>query len=204
MRAGMPSARAIATYSAVCSLQSPTLVRSTSRADGRLTVGFLSSSALTCRVSRSARARSPSTLRTAALGLGDDLRASLSISGSGRKIARRHRDPPCQPSSDCGSRNLDDVAVHRLTGAVRCPVPIDHGAAEAQRSAGARRAARRSARLPVGTIAAALKQIVTDVERTPPASARRPGLPHGLKPSGLSSSTTSPVSVIHDVVFNPA
>ena len=47
MRAGMPSARAIATYSAVCSLQSPTLVRSTSRADGRLTVGFLSSSALT-------------------------------------------------------------------------------------------------------------------------------------------------------------
>ena len=47
MRAGMPSARAIATYSAVCSLQSPTFVRSTSRADGRLTVGFFSSSALT-------------------------------------------------------------------------------------------------------------------------------------------------------------
>ena len=47
MRAGMPSARAIATKSAVCSLQSPTFVRSTSRADGRLTVGFLSSSPLT-------------------------------------------------------------------------------------------------------------------------------------------------------------
>ena len=47
MRAGMPIERAIATYSAVCSLQSPTFVRSTSRADGRLTVGFLSSSALT-------------------------------------------------------------------------------------------------------------------------------------------------------------
>ncbi len=47
MRAGIPSARAIATYSTVCSLQSPTFVRSTSRADGRLIVGFFSSSAFT-------------------------------------------------------------------------------------------------------------------------------------------------------------
>ena len=47
MRAGIPTARAIATYSAVCSLQSPIFVRSTSRADGRLTVGFFSRMALT-------------------------------------------------------------------------------------------------------------------------------------------------------------
>ena len=47
MRAGIPDARAIATKSAVCSLQSPTLVRRTSRADGMLTVGFFSSSPLT-------------------------------------------------------------------------------------------------------------------------------------------------------------
>ena len=70
----MPSARAIATYSAVCSLQSPTLVRSTSRADGRLTVGFFSRSPLTYRVSRSARARAPVTPRDGDLGLGDDFR----------------------------------------------------------------------------------------------------------------------------------
>ena len=47
MRDGMPMDLAIATKSAVCSLQSPTFVRRTSRADGRLTVGFLSSSPLT-------------------------------------------------------------------------------------------------------------------------------------------------------------
>ncbi len=47
MRAGMPTARAIATYKTVCSLQSPIFVRSTSRADGRLIVGFFSSMAFT-------------------------------------------------------------------------------------------------------------------------------------------------------------
>ena len=74
MRAGMPSDRASATNSAVCSLQSPTLVRSTSSADGRLTVGFFSTSELTSRVSRSARARTPVMPATIRLGLGANLR----------------------------------------------------------------------------------------------------------------------------------
>src|SRR3990172_12085900 len=52
IRAGMPAALAIATYSAVCSLQSPIFVRRTSRAEGRLIVGFLSSRPLTYRRSR--------------------------------------------------------------------------------------------------------------------------------------------------------
>ena len=43
-RAGMPIALDIATNSAVCPLQSPMRVRSTSRADGRLTVGFFARS----------------------------------------------------------------------------------------------------------------------------------------------------------------
>ena len=47
IRAGTPRARAMATYSAVCSLQSPTRVRRTSSAEGRLTVGFFSRSAFT-------------------------------------------------------------------------------------------------------------------------------------------------------------
>ena len=85
MRAGMPSDRASATNSAVCSLQSPTLVRSTSSADGRLTVGFFSSSALTSRVSRSARARAPvtpCTMRSASARISG---ASLSMNGSGAR-----------------------------------------------------------------------------------------------------------------------
>ncbi len=72
MRAGRPTARAIATYNAVCSLQSPTLVRSTSRADGRLTVGFLSSMPLTRRTSRSAFCRGSVQAGDRRLGLGAD------------------------------------------------------------------------------------------------------------------------------------
>ena len=70
----MPSARAIATNSTVCSLQSPTFVRSTSSADGKLTVGRFSTSAFISRVSRSARARAPVTPCDQPLRLGANLR----------------------------------------------------------------------------------------------------------------------------------
>src|SRR5436189_145895 len=72
----------MATYSAVCSLQSPTLVRSTSRADGRLTVGFFSSIPLTCRVSRSALRRVSVTPTTAASAAARMAGSSLSMNGS--------------------------------------------------------------------------------------------------------------------------
>ena len=87
MRAGMPIDRASATNSAVCSLQSPTLVRSTSSADGRLTVGFFSTSALTSRVSRSARARVPVTPADHALGFGPNLRRVAFDERLGREVA---------------------------------------------------------------------------------------------------------------------
>src|SRR5512147_2974394 len=99
MRAGIPSDRAIATNSTVCSLQSPTFVRSTSLADGRLIVGALSSIALTSRVSRSARARPDDALHEA-LGLGADLRIVAFDEGLGLqvlgnlRVGRPRFDPP--------------------------------------------------------------------------------------------------------------
>ena len=56
-----------------------------------------------------------------------------------------------------------------------------------------------------GTTADALEQVDAASGSTPPAPARCSGVSRTvIRPSGLSSRTTSPVSVIHDVVRSPA
>ena len=88
MRAGIPTALDMATNSAVCSLQSPICVRSTSRAEGRLTVGFFCTVALTKRVSASARARVPTAPRTALFRRGTNVGIVAFDERLGRQVPR--------------------------------------------------------------------------------------------------------------------
>src|SRR5262245_24460495 len=114
IRAGIPAARAIATYSAVCSLQSPTFVRSTSRADGGLLVEQRVDVArqLFRAVPRAGgaadrRFRFGANLRRVAFDerLGREISLRRRISGLGLKLTR--------------IAQLDEVAVDALIHAVQ-------------------------------------------------------------------------------------
>ncbi len=118
MRAGRPAARANATKSAVCSLQSPTRVRRTSRADGRLTVGFFSRRAFTCRVRRSACWRGLSPPAVAREGLGANLRC-VALDERLRLQERAQVGRARLRLQGSRVHDLDDVAIDALAGALQ-------------------------------------------------------------------------------------
>ena len=169
-----------------------------SRADGEI-VGFLSSMALTRRVSRlgagSIRRRRPDRRRV-------NRRSSFSMSGSGFVY--------CAASGSAASASSVRASRISITSpCTRCPAPCRSGLVRSAPSTW-----RRSTR----TLRGSSMRVLSELRGTTAASSSMsPCIPRliairravsgdsrtDMSPSWLSSRTTSPLSVIHEVVCRP-